>query len=348
MSDFNIYETNRNCTRTRAATQTSRGTAKPRPRNLPSRSNSRSITQLGGSLARCLQKRRSQCPKQQAASPSAMQALAQTASKTLFPATERADSTWLQNPIMDSTACSRFDNKTFRSNLPHLSGLADLKSPALKLPEAQTKGPPARRTSHCKLAQKGLAAYKKKPIKAVKSSFLLMKAALCFSLWYVEPGLQGVKLRCFTSGKVTTSSRPSVLLVLRLFVIGWVCILILPIQTSAPMILRHLCRHCLSVLAVGLSWLLTAGLFIVGLPGDCKDDFAGGFRLNGCQLMHQSLILWREFGITASTVTLPIMFLMIFSCSGKLPVSRSVICKPSKLCFDLFSKRPDSKYDLFH
>ena len=348
MADNIIHETNRNPTTARATQKTGHRTTKTRPRNPASRSYGRCVLQLGSPLERRVQKRWSTCPEKQAATSSAPQTLTETASKTRCPASERTDSVWLQNPVMDTTAGSRFDTKTLWGNLPHLPGLADLKIDTLQLPKARTQSPRTRRKSNSKLAQERLATYKKKPEEAVKPSFLLMKAALCSSLWCVEPGPQQVKRHCFTTGKVMTSSLLLVLSVFRRFVTGWACTLIFKIRIYARTILRPLWRRCWSILGVGLSWLLTAGWFTVAVPGDCRGDFAAGCRLNGCRRMHRSLILWSRSGTIASTLILPIMSLMIFLCSRKLHVSRLVICNPSKLYFDLFSKRPDSKYDLLH
>ena len=348
MADNIIHETNRNPTTARATPKTGHRTAKTRPRNPASRSYARCVLQLGSTLARCLQKRRSQCSKQQTTAPSAMQTLAKTASKTLYPVAERADSTRLQNPIMDTTSDSRFDTQALRSNLPYLSGLAYIKIDRLQLPKAPTQGPRTRRKSHSKLAQDRLASYKKKPKEVVKPSFLLMKAALCSSLWCVEHGLQEGKRLCFTTGKVTISSLLLVLSVFRRFATGWVFTSTFKIPTYVPMILRALWWRCWNVLRVALSWLLTAGLFTVAEPGVCEDDLAGGWTLNGCRAMHRNLILWSRSGSIASTVILPIMLLMIFLCFRKLHIGRSVICNPSKLYFDPFSKKLDSKYELLH
>jgi len=348
MADNTIHETNRNTKTARATQETSCTIAKRRPWNPRNRSTSRRITQLGRTLERCLQKRRPRSVNQQTTTLPTMPSDRQTTAKTPKHTLKRRQSQRLQNRVVDAKENSSDNSEELRCRLSTIRCLVHSFSSALQLPKAGTACQRTQRAGHRNLAKGTLALYKKTPEKAVEPSFCWMKAALCSSLWCVEPGPQEAKRHCFTTGKVTTSSRPSALSVFRRFVINWVCILTSRIRTSALTILCFLSGNSLFIFQRVLFWFWTAGLCIAGAQYVCKEDLPGESGLNGCRLMRRSLIRWSRFGITASIATLPIIFRKMYMSLRKLFVLPSTICVHKNLYYVLSLRKPNSIYDLFH
>lgn len=348
MADNNIHETNRNTKTTRTTQETGCTTNKQRPWNPPNRSTSRRIAQLGGTLERCLQKRWSGSISQQTTTLPTMQADRQTTTKTPKHTLKRPQSQWLQNRVVDAKENSPDNSKKFRSRLSTIRCLVHSFSSEVQLPKAREACQRTQRAGHRNLAKEALAKYKKTPEKAVEPSFCWMKAALCSSLWCVEPGPQEAKRHCFTAGKVTTSSRPLALSVFLPYVINWVCILISRIRTSALTILCFLSRTFWFTFPKVLFWFWIAGWCIAGVQDVCEDDLPGESSLNGCRLTHRSLIQLSRFGIIASIVTLPIIFRMMYMSFRKLFVLPSTICEHKNLCYVLSLRKLSLKYDSFH
>ena len=341
MADNTMHETNRNTKTARATQETGCATDKQRPRNPRNRSTSRRISQFSRTLERCLQKRRPRSISQQTTTLPTVQADRQTAAKTPKHTLKRRQSQRLQNRVVDAKENSSDNSEEFRCRLSAISCLVHSFTSALQLPKAGTACQRTQRVGHRNLAKGTLALYKKTHEKAVEPSFCWMKAALCSSLWCVEPGLPGAKHPCFTTGKATTSSRPLALSVFLPYVINWVCILTSRIPTSALMILCFLSGNFLFIFQRVLFWFWTAGLFIAGAQDVCRKDLPGESRLSGCRLMHRSLIRLNRSGITASIATLPIIFRMMYMSFRKLFVLPSTICVHENLCYVRSSKNPD-------
>jgi len=348
MADNSIHETNRNTKTARATQEPGCTTAKQRPGNPRNCSASRLISQLCRPLERCLQKIRPQGIRQQTTASPAMQAFRKTACQIAKTASKRRQSQRLQNRVMDAKEDSSDNSQTFRRPLPTIRHLVHSFSSELELPKTREACQRTQRAGHRNLAKETLALYKKTLEEAVEQSFCWMKAVLCSSLWYVEPGPRKAKHPCFTTGKVMTNSRPLVLSVFLQYVISWVCILISRIRTSAPMILCFLSRSFLFTFQRVLFWFWIAGLCIAGAQDVCKRDFPSGLRLNGCQPMHRSLTLLSRSGITASIATWPIMFRKMYMSLRKLFVLPSSICVHENLCYVLSLRKLSLKYDSFH
>jgi len=348
MADNTIHETNRNTKTARATKETGCTIAEQRPGNPRNRSTSRRIPQLGGTLERCLQKRRTGSISQQTTTLPTMPADRQTTAKTPKHTLKRRHSQWLQNRVVDTKKNSSDNSEEFWCRLSTIRCLVHSFSSALQLPKAGTACQRTQRAGHRNLAKGALALYKKTHEKVVEPSFCWMKAALCSSLWFVEPGLQEAKRPCFTTGKVTTSSRPSALSVFLPYVINWVCILTSRIQTSVLTILCFLSGKFLFIFQRVLFWFWIAGLFIAGAQNVCKDDLPGASSWNGCRLMHRSLIQLSRSGITASMATFPIIFRMMYMSSRSLFVLPSTICVRKNLCYVLSLRKLNLIYDSFH
>ncbi len=332
MADNTIHETNRNTKTARATQERGCTTAKQRPWNPRNRSTSRGITQLGRTLERCLQKRRPRSLNQQITTLPTLQADRQTTAKTPKHTLKRRQSQWLQNRVVDPKENSPDNSQEFRCRLSTIRYLVPSFSSALQLPKAGTACQRTQRAGHRNLAKGTLALYKKTHEKAVEPSFCWMKAALCSSLWYVEPGPPEAKRHCFTTEKVTTSSQPLALSVFLPYVIDWVCISVSRIQTSALMILCFLSRNFLFIFRRVLFWFWIAGWCIAGAQNVCREDLPRASSLNGCRLMHRSLIRLNRSGITASITTLLIIFRMTYMSFRKLFVLPSSICVHENLC----------------
>ena len=348
MTDNLIHETNRNTRTARATQETGCTTTKQRPWNPRNCSTSRRIPQFGRTMERCLQKRRPRSVSQQTSTLPAMQTDRQTIAKAPKHTLKRRQSQWLQNRVVDAKEDSPDNSGKFWYRLSTIRRLVYSFSYGLQLPKAGTSCQRTQRAGHRKVAKEALALYKKKPKEVVKPSFSLMKVALCSSLWCVEPGPQGAERPCFTTGKVTTSSRPLALSVFLPYVINWVCILISRIRTSALTILCFLSRNFLFIFQRVLFWFWNAGLCIAGAQNVCREDLPGESSLSGCRLMHRSLIRLSRSGITASIATLPIIFRMMYMSLRKLFVLPSTICVHKNLCYVLSLRKLSLKYDSFH
>lgn len=348
MTDNLIHETNRNTKTARATQETGCTTAKQQPWNPRNCSTSRCIPQFGRTLERCLQKRRPRSASQQTSTLPAMQTDRQTIAKAPRHTLKRRHSQWLQNRVVDAKEDSPDNSGKFWYRLSTVRCLVYSFSYGLQLPKAGTSCQRTQRAGHRNLEKETLALYKKRPKEVVKPSFCWMKVALCSSLWCVEPGPQEAKRPCFTTGKVTTSSRPLALSVFLPYVINWVCILISRIRISALTILCFLSVNFLFIFQRVLLRFWIAGLCIAGAQNVCKDDLPGESSLNGCRLMHRSLIRLSRSGITASIVTLPIIFRMTYMSLRKLFVLPSTICVHKNLCYVLSLRKLILKYDSFH
>ena len=267
-----MYETKRNSKRTSATSRASDSSAERRrwnPRGCP---NSWLFWQFGGSMARCPQKRRGQSPRTQAGTRSAEETFGQETAKVGSSVRQRPDSFRLQNKLVDiGTYCSG-DSEKVSSLLPSFSSLANPEADGLQLPKARTQSSRTRRTGDSHLAKERLAPYKKKPEKGVKPSFCWMKAALCFSQLFGEPGLGKDKLPFIIAGTAVTDCRLFLPLRFRRDSSVWDCILLFVTTILSLMILRHLRRSCCRIFREGLSWLWIAGWSIAAVPKHCRDD----------------------------------------------------------------------------
>lgn len=342
-----MYETKRNSKGTPAASRASNSSAERRLWDPPGCSDSRLFRQFGGAMARCLQKRRSKSSRTQADTRSAKETFGQATSKVGSSAKQRPDSFRLQNELVDiGTYCSG-DSQEVSSLLPSFSSLANPGADGLQLPKARTKSSRTRRTGDSHLAKERLARYKKKVEKAVKPLFCWMKAALCFSRLFGEPGLGKDKLPFITVGTAATDCRLFLPLRFRRNAGIWDCISLFVTTTLSLMILRALWQNCCRIFREGLSWLWIAGWYIAAAPKDCRDDSAA-LMWNGCRLMHRILIRSSRFGTAANIRTWPIIFPKILANLKRKFVNPSVICVPNNHYYDLFSKRLNLNYESFH
>ena len=326
-----MYETKRNSKGTSAAQATSNSSAERwrwNPRGCP---NSWLFRQFGGAMARCPQKRWGQSPRTQADTRSAKETFGQETAKVGSSAKQRPDSFRLQNKLVDiGTYCSG-DSEKVSSLLPSFSSLANPEADGLQLPKARTQSSRTRRRDDSHLAKERLAPYKKKPEKAAKPLFCWMKAALCFSQLFGEPGLGKDKLPFIIAGTAATDCRLFLPLRFRRNAGIWDCISLFVTTTLSLMILRPLWQNCCRIFREGLSWLWIAGWYIVAVPKDCRDDSAV-LMWNGCRLMHRISMRSSRFGTAASIRTWPIIFPKILPNLERKFVNPSVICVPNKLC----------------
>jgi len=339
MADNNIHETNRN-------TKTARATQNPRSEALAgwsrySRncSNGRSIPKLCRTLEGCIQKGWQTGSEKQTASVKAMQAIRQAvvkASKTSF---KRSKSKWLQNRFVDA-AKDRTDNKkTFWPIVSTFRSLVCSLSYWLELSEARKEGQRTRRASNSLLAKEGLAPYKKKPVEPAELPYWSMKAVLCLPRPFAAPGHQKAKHLFNIVGAKEAVSRPFLLSASLHNAINWVCISLSRTPTSGWMILKHLFRCCWNIFPKVLSWFSTVRWFIAGQKEDCVSGFPGVLISNGSRLMPLSLIRSSRSGITASTVSLPTTFLMMYWHLKKPYVNLSNIFVHKKLYYVRSSKK---------
>ena len=305
-----MYETKRNSKGTSAAPAAGGRSAERWLRNSRGRPNGWLFRQFGGAMARCSQKRRCQSPRTQTDTRSAKETFGQATSKVGSSAKQRPDSFRLQNELVDIAAYRGGDSQKVSRLLPSFWSLANPEADGLQLPKARTQSSRTRRRANSHLAKERLAPYKKKPEKAVKPLFCWMKAALCFSQLFGEPGLGEDKLPFITVGTAATDCRLFLPLRFRRDVGVWDCIFLFVTTILSLMILRHLWQSCLCIFHKGLSWLWIAGWFIVAVPNDCRNDSAA-LMWNGCRLMHRILIRLSRSGTTASIRTWPIIFLKI-------------------------------------
>jgi len=348
MTDDNIHETNRN-------TKTARATQNPRSEALAgwsrySRncSNGRSIPKLCRTLEGCIPKRGQRGSEKQTASVKAMQTVRQATVKTSKASLKRPQSKWLQNRLVDTTTYRNVDTETFRGKLSYRTRLANSTKAGLELPKTREASQRTQRTGHRILAKEGLASYKKKPVEPAELSYWSMKAVLCCNQPFAALGRQKARRPFTIAGTEETGFRRFLLSASLPNADDWACTFPFRIATSGWMILRHLCRCFWDIFRKALSWCSTAGWFTVGQIEDCVRGFPGVLILNGFRLMHQSLIQSSRSGITASTATLPTIFLTMYLHLKKLYVSLSSIFVHKNLCYVHFSKKPNLKYDSFH
>ena len=298
-------------------------------------------------MARCPQKRRGQSPRTQADTRSAEETFGQETAKVGSSAKQRPESFRLQNKLVDIGTHCNGDSQEVSGLLPSFASLANPEADGIQLPKARTQSSRTRRTGDSHLAKERLAQYKKKPEKAVKPLFCWMKAALCFSRLFGEPGLGKDKLPSITVGAAVTDCRLFLPLRFRRNAGIWDCILLFVTTILSPMILRRLWRSCCCIFREGLSWLWIAGWYIAAAPKDCIDDSAA-LMWNGCRLMHRILIRSSRFGTAANIRTWPIIFPKILPNLEKKFVYPSIICVPNNHYYDPFSKRLNLNYDAFH
>lgn len=348
MTDKYIHETNRNTKTARATQNPGSKTVTRRPWDSRNCSNGRVITQFCSSLAGCVQKRWTKSIGKQTAAFKALQAIRQAvvkASKTSF---KRPESKWLQDRIVDTGQDRTANKKTFWPIVSTFRSLVCSFSHGLELSEAGKEGQRTRRAGNSLLAKEGLATYKKKPVEPAGLPYWSMKAVLCLPQLFAVPGHQKAKHLFNIAGAKEAACRPFLLLASLHNVIDWVCIFLSRTATSGWMILKHLYRCSWNTFRKALSWFLTVRWFIAGQKEDCVRDFPDVSILNGFQLMLQSLIRSSRSGTTASTATLPTIFLMMYSPLKRLYVNLSNIFVHRNPCYVRSSKKPGLKYDSFH
>jgi len=347
LADNIMYETKRNNKGTPAASRASNNSAERGRWNPRGCQDGWLFRQFGGAMARCSQKRRGQSPRTQADTRSAKETFGQATAKVISSVRQRPDSFWLQNELVDvGTYCSG-NSQEVSSLLPSLSSLANPEADGLQLPKARTQSSRTRRTANSHLAKERLASYKKKPEKGVKPSFCWMKAALCFSQLFGEPGLGKDKLPFIIAGPAATDCRLFLPLRFRRNADILDCISLFVTTTLSLMILRRLWQNCCRIFREGLSWLWIAGWYIAAAPKDCRDDSAV-LMWNGCRLMHRILIRSSRSGTAANIRIWPIIFPKILANLKRKFVNPSVICVPNNHYYDPFSKRLNLNYESFH
>jgi len=312
MADNNIHETDRNTKTARAAQNPGREATAQRSWYSPNSSNRRCIPKLCSSLAGCVQKRRTKSTGKQTASIKALRVIRQAFVKASKTSLKGPKSKWLQNRLVDATAYRKVDTQTFRYKLPYRTRLADSSENGLELSEAREAGKRTRRAGHSRLAKEGLAPYKKKPIEPAEPLYWSMKAVLCLPRQFAAPGHQRDKHLFNIVGAKEAVSRPFLLLASLHNAIGWVCISLSRTAISGWMILKHLFRCCWNIFQKVLFWFLTARWFIAGQKEDCVTGLPGVLTLSGSPLMPLNLIRSSRSGITASTASLPIIFLTTY------------------------------------
>ena len=312
MADNNIHETDRNTKTARATQNPGREATAQRSWYSPNSSNRRGIAQLCRSLAGCLQKRRTKSTGKQTASIKALRVIRQAFVKTSKTSLKRPKSKWLQNRLVDATAYRKVDTQTFRYKLPYRTRLADSSENGLELPEAREAGKRTQRAGHRSVAKEGLAAYKKKPVEPAEPLYWSMKAVLCLPRQFAAPGHQRDKHLFNIVGREGIDFRRFLLSASLHNAIGWVCISLSRTATSGWMILRRLFRCCWNIFQKVLFWFLTARWFTVGQKEDCVSGFPCVSTLNGSRPMPLNLIRSNRSGITASTASLPIIFLTTY------------------------------------
>lgn len=348
MTDKYIHETNRNPKTARATQNPGSETIARRSWDSPNSSNGRSIAQFCCSLAGCIQKRRTKSIGKQAATFKTLQAIRQAvvkASKTSF---KRPESKWLQDRIVDASEDCTADKKTVWPIISTFRCLVCSFSYGLELSEAGKKGQRTRRAGHNRLAKEGLAPYKKKPVEQAELLYWSMKAVLCSNRLFAALGHQKGKHLFNIAGAEEVASRSFLLLASLHNAIDWVCISLSKTTTSGWMILKHLFRCFWNTFPKVLSWFSTARWSTVGQKEDCARGFPCVSILNGSRLMPLNLIRSSWSGITASTASLPTIFLKMYLHLKKLYVSLLTIYVHKNLCYVRSSKKLDLKYDSFH
>ena len=348
MADNIIHETNRYTKTARTAQNPCGETAAGRTRNSRNCSNGRCITQFCRSLEGCVQKRRTKSTGKQAATFKAVQAIRETTVEASKASLKRPKSEWLQNRLVDTTAYSKADTQTFRYKLSYCTRLAASSENGLEFSEAREASKRTQRAGNSKLAKEGLAWYKKKPVGPAELPYWPMKVVLCLPQRYAVPGRQKAR-RLFTIAGTKGIGSRRFLQSASLPTAGdWACTFPFRTATSGLMTWRHLYRCFWITFQRALSWFSTVGWFTVGQREDCVKGFPGASILNGFRLMPQSLIRLSRSGITASTATLPTIFLMMYWHLRKPYVSLSSIFVHKNLCYTRSSKKPVLKYDSFH
>jgi len=312
MTDNNIHETNRNTKTARATQKTGCRVTKRQPRDSRNCSNGRGIAQFRSSLEGCIQKRWATSTNQQTTSRKAMQAVPKAAFKASSASLERPQSKRLQDRLVDTAEDRSANTKAFWPIVSTFRRLVCSFSYGLELPKTREEGQRTQRAGHSRLAKEGLASYKKKPIKPAEPPYWPMKAALCCNRPLGEHGHLRDKRPFNIAGIEGTVSRQFPQSVFRLNDIDWVCTSLYRTVISGWRILRYLYRSFLSIFRKALSWFLTAGWFIAGQKEDCARGLPNVLSLNGFQLMPRILIRSSRSGITANTVSLPIIFLMMY------------------------------------
>jgi hypothetical protein len=348
MTDKYIHETNRNTKAARATQKPCGKTLTGWSRYSPNCSNDRSIAQFCRSLEGCVQKRWTKSTGKQAAPFKATQTVQQAVSKTSKAPFERPKSKRLQNRVVD-VATDRTDNKkAFWPVVSTFRGLVCSLSNGLELPKTRKKSQRTRRTGNSLLAKERLASYKKNPAEPLKPSYWSMKAVLCLLQPFAAPGHQKAKHPFNIAGAEEAVSRPFPLLASPRNAGNWVCIFLSGTATSSWMILRDLFLRFWNIFQKALSWSSTVRLFIAGQKEDFVRDFPDALSSNGFQPMPLSLIRLSRYGITASIVSLPTTFLMMYLRLKKQSVNLSNIFVLKNHYYVRSSKKPDLKYDSFH
>jgi hypothetical protein len=348
MTDNNIHETSRN-TKTARATQNPCGEAVARwlwdSRNC---SNDRGITQFCSPLEGCIQKRWAKCTGKQAATIETLQTIHKAAFKASKASLKRPQSKRLQNRLVDTAKNRTANTKAFWPIVSAFRGLVCSLSYGLQLPKTREEGARTRRAGHRTVAKEGLASYKKKPVEPAEPSYWSMNAVLCFSQLFAALGRQKDKHQFNIAGTEETGSRPFLRSVFRRCATDLVCTSPFRTAISGWVILKHLYRCCWSIFQRVLSWFSTARWFTAGQKEDCVRGFPGVLTLNGSRPTPLNLIRSNRSGITASTVSLLTIFLMMYSHLRKQYVILSSIFVHKNFCYALSSKKPDLKYDSFH
>ena len=341
MADNIIHETNRYTKTARTSQNPCSKTASGRPWDSRNCSNGRSIPKFCSSMEGCVQKRRTTSSGKQTASVKTLQTIRQAIVKARKDSLKGPKSKWLQNRAMDTTTYSKVNTETFWHKLPYCTRLANPAKAGLELPETREASQRTQRAGHRILAKKGLASYKKKHVEPEKQLYWSMKAVLCLPQPLDAPGRLKDKHPFNIAGTEEIDSRSFLRSAFRRCFTDSACIFLSRTVISRWMILKHLYRCCLYIFQRVLSWCSTVGWFTAGQKEDCVRGSQNVLTLNGCLLMPLILIRSSRSGITASTVNLPTIFLMMYWYLKKPYFNLLSILVHKRFYYVHSSKKPD-------
>jgi len=206
---------------------------------------------------------------------------------------------------MDAPADRPTDPPALWRNLQSLRRLEPTACDGMELSKARKTGPRRRRGGGRNVAARDMAAYKKRPEKAVKPLFSWMKAALCSSRLSAALGRRRGKRRCWTTGFAETDfrlfrpwrSRPNAT--------NRACSLLSTAATSMPTWPKPLRPTCSESFPRESSWYGIGGRSTAALPGGSGSGSGNEWRLCGCRRMPPNSIRSNMSGATASTANWP-------------------------------------------
>ena len=308
MADNRLHENTRNTTRAPTATVSSHRVAAGRTSAHSGGSNVGRFARLHLEVEDALRSPRAPGVESQAPSRSHAQTDGSAMRQAEWAVVAGAAKARLCQRLMDTAAGGRGDSQAFRRKVRSVRRMACAASDGLELPETRTPSEGAQRTGHCRLAQERLAAYKKKPKKAVKPLFSSMKAALCSSRRSAVPGVSEARRRSTIAGTDVIDCRLSRRLASRRNVGDWGCTSNCSTIISRPTKRSHSWPLCWATFHGESFWCGIAGWCIGRPPVGCRNVLRFGYTSNGCQPTLQNLTPSSKSGTGASTPTWPILF----------------------------------------